>query len=75
MLLVFEVTTWFLENQEKIKRMTSGYSTSIVPSRDFESERSHVLFGYFSFIILDTWLPHHFSFGMTVDILYIHTGT
>ena len=48
---------------KKDKRTASGHSTSIVPSRDSESGRSHILFGYFSFIMLNLWLPQHPSFG------------
>ena len=45
---VFGVAAWFLENQEKIKGIVLGHSTSFIPSRDSESGKSHLLFGYFS---------------------------
>ena len=68
MLCVFRVATWFLKNQKKIKGTASSHSMSIVPNRDFESGRSHLLFDHFLFITLDTWLSHHSSFGVIIDI-------
>ena len=48
---------------EKDNGMASGHSTSIASNRDFKSGRLHILFGYFSFIMLNLWLPQHPSFG------------
>ena len=73
--LHFRVATWFLENQKKIKGIASGHSTSIIPNRDSKSKRSNLLFGYFSFIILDSWPMYDSSFDMTVDIFHNHINT
>ena len=69
--VVYNADGGYSVNHKKMKEMASGHSTSIIPSRDSESRRLHLLFGYFSFIILDTWLPHHSSFSMTVGILHV----